>query len=57
MVSAVRKLQNSISDSNSTESTETKKPNIIAIMNESFADLKEVGDLQVSQVTCHFSVN
>lgn len=31
------------------KSATTKKPNIIAIMNESFADLKAVGDLQVSQ--------
>ena len=48
-VSAVKKITKQYTDSNSTESTETKKPNIIAIMNESFADLKEVGDLQVSQ--------
>ena len=27
----------------------TKKPNVIVVMNESFADLKAVGDLQVSQ--------
>ena len=51
-VSAVKKITKQYTDSNSTETietTETKKPNIIAIMNESFADLKEVGDLQVSQ--------
>ena len=29
--------------------TTTKKPNVIVVMNESFADLKAVGDLQVSQ--------
>ena len=32
-----------------TQKKTTKKPNVIAIMNESFADLKAVGDLQVSQ--------
>ena len=51
-VSAVKKIAKQYTDSNSTETietTETKKPNIIAIMNESFADLKAVGDLQVSQ--------
>lgn len=51
-VSAVKKITKQYTDSNSTETietTETKKPNIIAIMNESFADLKAVGDLQVSQ--------
>lgn len=29
--------------------TTTKKPNVIVVMNESFADLKAVGDLQTSQ--------
>lgn len=32
-----------------TQKKTTKKPNVIAIMNESFADLKAVGDLQVSK--------
>ena len=31
------------------KTTTTKKPNVIVVMNESFADLKAVGDLQVSQ--------
>lgn len=31
------------------KNTTTKKPNVIVVMNESFADLKAVGDLQVSQ--------
>lgn len=33
----------------STQNKTTKKPNVIAIMNESFADLKAVGDLQTSK--------
>lgn len=37
------------SSGSSTQTQTTKKPNVIAIMNESFADLKAVGDLQVSQ--------
>lgn len=42
------------SSSTQTQNTETqkkttKKPNVIAVMNESFADLKAVGDLQVSK--------
>lgn len=41
----------------STQNKTTKKPNVIAIMNESFADLKAVGDLQTSKDYMPFSVN
>ena len=41
--------QASSGSSTQTQNKTTKKPNVIAIMNESFADLKAVGDLQVSQ--------
>lgn len=52
-------ITNKTSDTQASSSTQTKntekqnktkkKPNVIAIMNESFADLKAVGDLQVSK--------
>ena len=57
-VNAVKKITKQYTDNESTETQEkntstqnktTKKPNVIAIMNESFADLKAVGDLQTSK--------
>ena len=57
-VNAVKKITKQYTENESTETQEkntstqnktTKKPNVIAIMNESFADLKAVGDLQTSK--------
>ena len=46
---SVNAATTSTTESATTQNKTTKKPNVIAIMNESFADLKAVGDLQVSQ--------